>query len=213
MDRTTFEGNRLETARMLFAVGAIMVREQSTEPSPIDVDLHSIDNARPGPLKPEHIQTIGKCLFQLGTRMRLSTDHVVGIPKCGQPFASAYADGYKTLRPPSLLMLVKGEDKNLLKSVGGIFSPGDTVAVIADTTTSAMSCLQAITVLQANSLKVTDVLTVIDFDQGGTNYIRSRGIAVNALFTLKNLLAIGYESGFVAHDAYRKAQTYLAQNK
>lgn len=229
MEKKLFATMRLDVGRMLFEIGAIKTRDQSpdgkgfrlalhdknpTAPlSPIYANLRTVDNPKPGPLTSEHVDIIAGCLYHLGEKTRLSCDQVVGIPRAGQPFATSFLSFFKMkTQAPSLLMLSKGEGRTFNRTMGGLFAPGDSAVLIEDTMTTASSCLEAIAILNENGLRVTDVLAVIDREQGGSKKIRSLGITFNALFTIRTLLAIGLESRYISQPMHKEILEYLVIN-
>jgi orotate phosphoribosyltransferase len=71
--------------------------------------------------------------------------------------------------------------------IEGAFVPGQTVALVEDTTTTGGSTLEALDAVNQAGGKVTRVLCVVDRDEGAREAFAERGLALEPLFTRADL--------------------------
>jgi orotate phosphoribosyltransferase len=75
----------------------------------------------------------------------------------------------------------------LARQIEGGFEPGQTVALLEDTTTTGGSTLDAVDVVEAAGGKVARVLCLVDRGEGAAEAFAARGITLEALFTRADL--------------------------
>ena len=145
---------------------------------------------------------------------RLAFSHVAGVPRAGEPFAEALHQ-IVARRECGLLKLDKteGEDCRFVSSIReGSFMRGDTALLVDDLITKADSKLEAIRVLEANGLKVSDVLVLIDREQGGKQQLAAAGYALHAAFTLAELLDFYVKHELVSVSKRDEVMSYVRSN-
>ncbi len=91
--------------------------------------------------------------------------------------------------PVSLGFFVRKDKKKhgLARQIEGGFTPGQTVALVEDTTTTGGSTLEALDLVSEAGGKVARVLCIVDRGEGATEAFAARGIALEALFTREDL--------------------------
>lgn len=75
----------------------------------------------------------------------------------------------------------------LARQIEGGFSPGQTVALVEDTTTTGGSTLDAVDLVEAAGGKVARVLCLVDRGEGALEAFAERGITLEPLFTREDL--------------------------
>ena len=73
------------------------------------------------------------------------------------------------------------------RQIEGGFAPGQTVALVEDTTTTGGSTLDAVDIVEAAGGKVARVLCLVDRGEGAADAFARRGIPLEALFTREDL--------------------------
>lgn len=73
------------------------------------------------------------------------------------------------------------------RQIEGGFQPGQTVALVEDTTTTGGSTLQALDLVEQAGGKVARVLCIVDRGEGAVEAFAERGITLEPLFTLADL--------------------------
>jgi orotate phosphoribosyltransferase len=70
----------------------------------------------------------------------------------------------------------------LAKQVEGGFEPGQTVALVEDTTTTGGSTLDALDIVEAAGGKVARVVCLVDRGEGAVEAFAERGVTLEAIF-------------------------------
>jgi len=205
-----------ELAIELFEKGAIQFGEfrlkmhEKHPDAPLSPIFINLRKKPKGPLDQETIEIIGKALFEKACEAELDFDHIVGLPKAGEPLAKAFvkASGWDF----SILFLEKEEKadhrRRILPIVHGNYNPGDVVLVIDDVITKADTKIEGILALKANSLKVKDCLVVVDREQSGRTQLSSIGVRLHALFTMSEILEIYVRRGYISEKVRNKVINY-----
>jgi uridine monophosphate synthetase len=169
-----------EIALGLHAIGAVRFGEftlKSGRKSPVYVDLRLLVS------DPRLMGKVAR-LFQ-EMLAPLTYDRIAAIPYGGLPIGQAVA--LRTERP---LLYPRREVKEYgtKRAVEGAFSPGETIVVLDDLITTGSSKLEALVPLQEAGLKVTDVVVLVDREQGGAEELAEHGLRLHAALTLGQIL-------------------------
>ena len=81
----------------------------------------------------------------------------------------------------------EAKQHGLGKRIEGAFAPGQSVALLEDTMTTGGSTLEALDAVTAAGGKVARVLCIVDRGEGAAEAFTARGLALEALFTRKDL--------------------------
>lgn len=68
------------------------------------------------------------------------------------------------------------------RQIEGAFSPGQTVALVEDTTTTGGSTLDALSIVEAEGGKVARVLCLVDRGEGAAEAFAARGVRLEPIF-------------------------------
>jgi uridine monophosphate synthetase len=163
----------------------------------------------------------------------LDLRRMVSYPGLLRMAATAYADllkplGYDRLAAVPYAALTIGAavalaaDKPLIyprkeiktygtgRTIEGDFQPGQRAVVIEDLVTSAGSVLAAIQTLEAAGLAVSDVVVLIDRQQGGPQNLAAAGYRLHTALTLSQIVAALEAAGRITADQAAAVRTYLA---
>lgn len=167
-------------ARLLYETGCVRFGEfvlKSGQPSPIYLDLRRLV-AFPAWL--EMVAGMYAALLD-----RLTFDRLAAIPYAALPIGTAVA--LRTGRP---LLYPRKEAKTYgtAQRIEGDFRPGETVVVLDDVLTTGASKREAIRTLEEAGLRVTDIVVLVDREQGGRQELEAAGYRVHAVITLTALL-------------------------
>ncbi len=183
--------------------------------SPIYLNLRTADHpTKPGPLTPTIITSVGKMLYEMAGELNLNYSCVVGVPRAGDPFARAFSEAPPGQAVP-LLHLEKTEEdsrRRVTRLIGEEHLPEEKVLVIDDCITRAESKLEPIQVLEGAGLVVSDVLVIVDREQGGASELERAGYRLHAMFTLSALLKFYRDSNRIGLGTYERVSAYLAAN-
>jgi orotate phosphoribosyltransferase len=118
-------------------------------------------------------------------------DAVGGMAVGAVPLVAAVlsAAAHHDPAPKLLGFFVRKEAKKhgLGNRIEGAFSPGQTVALVEDTTTTGGSTLDAFDAVTEAGGKVTRVLCLVERGEGAVQAFAARGIALEPIFTRKDL--------------------------
>lgn len=208
-------------AGVLFNIGAVKLgafrlklheKNPQAPLSPIYLNLRSANNPKPGPLGPAEYREIGQLMKQLVLERKLAFDCIAGIPNAGDPFATALSQAYVQDKP--VVRLIK-TDSDSERSITGIAEgkvDGLHVLLVDDLITQADSKAEAINVLRSAGGIVTDVVVLVDRQQGGTEGLAELNCRLHSIFTLFGLLDIYVDSGKITADKRQEVFDYLAGN-
>lgn len=217
-------------ADRLFEVGAIQFgsfplklheRCPGAPLSLIYLNLRTPDNPKPGPLTADLIGVAGRLLYEMATERGLCFTRVAGVPRAGDPLAKVVA--YLSKAP--VVQLVKGEVHGVRRVTRVDFNgfgidhagqldvwPGETILLADDLITSADSKLEAIEVLKRDiGLDVSDLVVLVDREQGGVETLAKQGVRTHALLTLTGLLDYYLETGRIDQETRENVLRYLAE--
>ncbi len=85
--------------------------------------------------------------------------------------------------------------------------------IIEDLVTSGMSVMETVEPLEAEGLKVTDVVVLIDREQGGKARLASKGLTLHSAFTLSYILDVLVRRGLVDDSVAAKVKQFIAENQ
>ena len=234
-DIPPYEGELAELADLLWDIGAVKIESTAngggftlklheTQPdapkSPIFFNLRTADNPKPGPLDAKALRLIGNVLADLIiTGLVGGFDRIAPIPNAGDPIAIALhtALAERGLDRP-LLWLTKAEEggKRKISGVreGEWYNERDIALAVDDLITQAGTKIEAIDVLHQVAIQiVTDLLVLIDRQQGGREQVEAKGINVVAAFDLDILLSYYVATGKMTAEVADEVQAYIKDNQ
>ena len=95
------------------------------------------------------------------------------------------------------------------RKIDGAYKPGQVALLVDDLITKADSKLATIATLEENGLKVTDVVVLVDREQGGVAELTQHGCRCHRAFTLKELLNLYHETAAINPTDYDRTMVYL----
>jgi uridine monophosphate synthetase len=127
----------------------------------------------------------------------LTFDHLAAVPYAALPLGTAVA-----LTMSKSLLYPRKEVKSYGtgKTIEGVFKAGEQVAVLEDLVTSGGSVLKAIEPLHAAGLKVSDVVVLIDREQGGREALVAQGYYLHAVLRLSQILETLHQAGRISGE-------------
>lgn len=187
--------------------------------SPFYINLRTPDNPKPGSLTNDDIFLIGQLLFRIALGHRLYYDFVASIPHAGDPIAEAFSKSAEVARRRivPVLRLIKeesGASRRISRVQSDIVTAsGMHVILVDDLCTMVDTKLEAIRVLESAGLIVTDVVVLIDREQGGAKGLLNAGYRLHAVFTVSDLFSYYHRLGVVSQELYDEIVEYLYVNK
>ena len=117
-------------------------------------------------------------------------DAVGGMAVGAVPLVSAVlaaAAGDPATKLVGFFVRKQAKQHGLGQQIEGAFAPGQTVALLEDTTTTGGSTLEALDAVTAAGGKVVRVLCIVDRGEGAVQAFAKRGIVLEPLFTRADL--------------------------
>lgn len=133
-----------------------------------------------------------------------------GVPYTALPIATAMSLDH------DLQMLMRRKevkDYGTKKAIEGHFEKGQTCLMVEDLVTSGMSVLETLDALTAVGLKCTDVVVLIDREQGGKENLKNHGLNLYSALTISEILEILSKHGKLSDDVVRSVRDFVAANK
>jgi orotate phosphoribosyltransferase len=141
-------------------------------------------------MRPRGVRLAGELVL---TRLMAGpwVDAVGGMAVGAVPLVTAVlaAAAHDDPAPKLVGFFVRKETKRhgLGNRIEGAFAPGQSVALLEDTTTTGGSTLEALDAVQEAGGKVTRVLCLVDRGEGAREAFAERGLALEPLFTRADL--------------------------
>lgn len=167
-------------------------------------------------LLPQMFNIIGKLFYEIITSRQIQFDKIAGIPEGANPFARTTASHFDS--PGKILLnfekrLDASGKRTFLGPIKGRLGRGDNVAILDDHTSGGYNKSLFVDVIQKNGGEVTDVLTVIDREQGATKFLKTLGITLHSIFTISELLDFYIAESLITTDQYSEIMKYIKDNQ
>ncbi|CAB1346632.1 unnamed protein product [Coregonus sp. 'balchen'] len=121
---------------------------------------------------PSLMNQVSSLLYQRAKDEDLKYSSVCGVPYTALPLATIICSKHEL---PMLIRRKEAKDY-------------DTCLIIEDVVTSGSSVIETALVLQAEGLKVTDAIVLMDREQGGGAMLAKRGITLHSVISISKLL-------------------------
>ncbi|MHB9037400.1 MAG: orotate phosphoribosyltransferase [Armatimonadota bacterium] len=157
---------------------------------------------------PVLLKEIGEALA--ARAKEIGCDRVAGIPYAGMPIgvAASLAGNIPMIYPRKEV-----KDYGTKKLIEGAYSEGDKVLVVDDIITDGASKIEAITPLREAGLVITDVLIILDREQGGDRILAKSGYKLHSLGKLSEVLDVLVAAGKVESEMRTKVTKFIAENQ
>lgn len=183
--------------------------------SPIFFNFRTADNPKPGPLSNNIINRIAQAMYGIACQNQIKYDCLAGVPRAGDPFASAFSFTPSSGISIPLLTLGKKEegDRRWVEGISGNFQSGQKVLLIDDLITGADSKLEAIQVLEDAGLEIAGIIVILDREQGGVSHLKKLGYTIFSIFSLFNLLDIYVHQEKIDEKKFQEVKDYISSNQ
>lgn len=163
--------------------------------SPFYVDL------RPLASSPQLLKTLANNL--LDEVENTSFELICGVPYAALPMATtmSLASGI-----PLIIKRKENKGYGTKRMLEGVFQNGQNCLLVEDVITSGQSLLETIEEVEREGLIVTDIVVVLDREQGGIEKLKKKGYKVHTLFTINEVINI-------LHRYHRLSDAELARVK
>ncbi|QBO58608.1 orotidine-5'-phosphate decarboxylase [Chryseobacterium salivictor] len=136
-------------------------------------------------------------------------DLICGVPYAALPMATAMSlESYL----PLIIKRKEAKQYGTKKILEGIYTQGQNCLLVEDVITSGASLLETIPEIENEGITVSDIVVVLDRQQGGKEILESRGFRVHTLFTISEVCTILKEEGHLSDDEVERINDFLAGN-
>ncbi|KAK3543155.1 hypothetical protein QTP70_011938 [Hemibagrus guttatus] len=172
--------------------------------SPIYFDLRVIVSY------PNLMNQVSALLHQRAEEARVKFDCVCGVPYTALPLATIICS---THHHPMLIRRKEYKDYGTKRMIEGTVRAGEVCLIVEDVVTSGSSVLETAQQLQAQGLKVTDAVVLLDREQGGTERLSSEGISLHAVISVSHLMDVLFRSGRIDQQVFSSVEKFIQENQ
>ncbi len=169
--------------------------------SPFYVDL------RPLASDPKILKKLATYLLSLTDTQ--DTELICGVPYAALPMATAMS-----LESEIPLIIKRKEAKayGTKKLIEGIYKEGQKCLLVEDVITSGKSLLETIPEIEKEGIKVTDIVVVLDREQGGKELLEKQGYRVHTLFGIREVCEMLYQENLLSAEEITQINQFLDGN-
>lgn len=164
----------------LYEIGAVKFGDfllKSGVRSPIYIDLRLLVSY------PKLLDKIARKMWEKVEH--LPFERVCGVPYTALPMATALSLAHNL---PMVMRRKEAKDYGTKKIIEGAFEAGQNCLIIEDLITSGMSIFETIDPLEKEGLKVTDIVVLLDRQQGGRARVEEKGYRLHSVITMEELM-------------------------
>ena len=135
-----------------------------------------------------------------------------GVPYTALPIATVMSLAHNV---PMVMRRKEVKSYGTGKLIEGSWKPGDNCLVVEDLVTSAASVLETVAPLTANDsgIAVTDVVVLIDREQGGAAVLRRNGIRLHAVLTITTMMQVLKKESLLEQDVIDRVFDFIKNNQ
>jgi len=192
-------------ALALFDCGAVRFGEfrlKSGKLSPIYIDLRVLASY------PEVLSQAASVYAQL--LRGLTYDRLAAIPYAAMPIGTAVS---LLTGKPMIYPRREVKEYGTRRSIEGLYEPGETVVVLDDLATTGASKIEVAQALEAEGLHITDMVVLIDREQGAAADLARAGYTLHSAFTLSGLLGALAKHGRITAAQHAQVLAYLEADR
>ncbi len=189
----------------LIAIGAVKFGEfvlKSGIKSPIYLDLRLIISY------PDLLTKIAAALMEISRN--LSFQRIAGIPYTALPIATAFS---LQSGKPMIYARKEVKDYGTAKQVEGIWQEGESVLVVDDLITDGGSKLETFTTFENQGLRISDVVVLIDREQGGKERLEKKGYHLFSIISIFEILDRMKETNRIVESEYQNIKQFLTEHR
>lgn len=192
-------------ALKLFDIGALKFGEFTLKSgiiSPLYIDLRMIVSF------PEILKAVAELMWE--EIKHVPFDLLCGVPYTALPIATSIS---LSQNKPMVMRRKEVKEYGTKKIIEGVFLPRQNVLVIEDLVTSGMSVFETITPLENESLTVTDIVVLIDRQQGGKKNISEKGYTLHAVMTITEMLELFLAENKITQETFDSVKKFIRENQ
>lgn len=201
----THNMNNTSLIEKLFEIGAVKFGEfklKSGIMSPIYVDLRVIVSY------PEILKLVAEAMWEKINNLKF--DLICGVPYTALPIATAMSITHNL---PMVMRRKEIKDYGTKKAIEGAFTTGQKVLIVEDLVTSGLSVFETSEPLELEGLKITDVVVLLNREQGAEENLKNKNLNLHAVFTITELLQTLLEKNKIDKNIYDSTMQFISDNQ
>ncbi|MDR2205554.1 MAG: orotidine-5'-phosphate decarboxylase [Flavobacteriaceae bacterium] len=136
-------------------------------------------------------------------------DLICGVPYAALPMATAMSlESYI----PLIIKRKEAKEYGTKKLIEGIYKKGQNCILVEDVITSGKSLLETIPEIENEEIFVSDIVVVLDREQGGKEILERKGYRVHTLFKISEIVKILRETNEITESEAARIKDFIAGN-
>ena len=141
---------------------------------------------------------------------KAKVDKIMGVPTAGVPFATIVS---QKLAIPMLYYRKERKEHGVRKKIEGDMERNDRIVMIDDLITTGQSIIDAAEAARDQGGIVSELVVLLDREQGGQDYIRSCNIEPHVLFDISEAFGWLKEVKLLDSNDYEVIMNYIKEEK
>jgi orotate phosphoribosyltransferase len=137
-------------------------------------------------------------------------DKIMGVPTAGVPFTTLVC---QKLSKPMLYYRKERKEHGIRKKIEGKMDANDRILMIDDLITTGKSVVQAAEAAREQGGQVTELVVLLDREQGGCEFLLSNNIRPHVLFNVSDAFKWLNEVKLLSGDHYQVITDYVKAEK
>lgn len=137
-----------------------------------------------------------------------SFELVCGVPYTALPIATCFSLDHQI---PMIMRRKEKKEYGTKQSIEGEFKAGQNCLIIEDVITTGSSVIETAVDLETEGLKVTDLVALIDREQGGREILVNKHYRLHTIFTLTEILEVLLQSTLLKTTERPLIETFLLE--
>ena len=136
-------------------------------------------------------------------------DIICGVPYAALPMATAMSlESYI----PLIIKRKEAKSYGTKKLIEGIYEKGQNCLLVEDVITSGKSLVETIDEVENEGIKVSDIVVVLDRQQGGKEKLEAKGYTVHSLFNISEVVEILRAVNYIDDEEVARIQDFVNGN-
>lgn len=137
-------------------------------------------------------------------------DIICGVPYAALPMATAMSlESYI----PLIIKRKEAKSYGTKKLIEGIYEKGQNCLLVEDVITSGKSLVETIEEVENEGIKVSDIVVVLDRQQGGKEKLEEKGYKVHSLYNISEVVEILREVNYIDDEEVARIQDFVNGNQ
>ncbi|WP_313598669.1 orotidine-5'-phosphate decarboxylase [Epilithonimonas vandammei] len=137
-------------------------------------------------------------------------DIICGVPYAALPMATAMSlESYL----PLIIKRKEAKSYGTKKLIEGIYEKGQNCLLVEDVITSGKSLVETIEEVENEGIKVSDIVVVLDRQQGGKEKLEEKGYKVHSLYNISEVVEILREVNYIDDEEVARIQDFVNGNQ